>query len=258
MTDENNVVAQQVVDEQTTQTSSPQVEEAPSQPQTSEAPVATEVPDELPESVEEQRRAFQEMRRELKALKEAKEESVPQSEGSAFDAFRPQGNVVPQTVNPDAFTDPVTGMTDLGAYNNAVMANARAAAVQATQEAMDEQTARSKHPDLFADPTSERQIADLWFAAKMRGENVTVTQVADSFAQRFGKVVSKAEKAAAERVLTEVSAKEQASAGVPAQSGTVGQAAVSYEADDGLKERARFGDENALAELMARVPWAGR
>lgn len=250
------MAAQNAVDTTTTQTSSPQVEETATPSQTTEVKTQ-ESTDELPESIEEQRKAFQEMRRELKALKEGTQQPVAQE--SAFDAFRPKQPIYGQgTVDPQAYADPISGNIDWNSYNQAVRQTAQYEARQAASEVLDEQMARGKHPELFADPDTERQIADLWFAAKMRGENVSVTQVADGFANRFGKVLSKAEKSAAERVLTEVSEKEKAALAVSSQSSATAQSQLTSYETEAAQERVRRGDTDALASLMSKVPWAGR
>jgi hypothetical protein len=249
------VAAQSAVEQTTTQTDSPRVEEKPTVSQTTESAAVQEVSDEFPESQEEQRKAFQQMRQELKALKEAKEETPKES---AFDAFRPQQQVTGAPVDPQLYADPISGNVNWQAYNQALKQEATTAARQAAQEMMDEQTARTKHPDLFTNPARERKIADLWFAAKMRGENPTITQVADEYARELGSVLSKAEKNAAEKVLTEVSEKEKAAMAVTSQSSHAAQAQVTSYETEAAMDRVRRGDTDALASLMSKVPWAGR
>lgn len=248
--DKDETKAEEKVVEETTPQTSPAAEEPTTEVQTTEEPV--EVSDEPKEMSPEARKAFQEQRLEIKRLKE-EQETRKQSE-SAFAPFRPQPSA---GVDVNRFTDPNTGMTDWNAYNGAVAQDARAVASQAANEQIDEFKAREKHPDLFGDPETERLIADTWLAAKMRGENLPVTSIADRLAKRFGKAVSKAEKIGAEKMLQEVSTKEQATM-APAPSSSGAERAQEVEDLDKLKiqSRGRGRDsEEAVAQRMKSVPW---
>lgn len=242
--------------EETTSVVTPPVTEESSTDSNQTPEVVTpvnEVPDSLPNDTEEQRRAFQEMRLENKRLKEEMEARGKTE--SAFDAFRPKQ--VTSQLDMGQFTDPMTGEIDLARYNQSVVAQAnQTATVQANQavdERLDEFQARNKYPDVFTDKESEQEVADRWFAAKMRGENPSVSEIAKKVASRNSKAVSKAEEIGAEKALNELTPKEQA--GLNAQSVTSSQAnaELSAEANEVSRSKVRHGDDIELAKLMAKV-----
>ncbi len=260
MTDILDEAAQSAVETDTTDTISPQVEEQGNQAQTEQGETPEVNVDDFPTDVAEQRKAFQEQRLEIKRLKEERETKVEPNRPSAFAAFRPQS---PQAgvVNIQQFTDPNTGDINLDAYNAAVLSRAESVATQkATQavtEQLDEANARSKYPDLFKDADIEREIADRWLAAKVRGEEVTVVQVADQVNKRFSKAVSNAEKAGMERALTEVTPKEAAALAVTGQTRQSRQSGSDAEHAK-LVNESRMGGlkgENAVAARLAGIPW---
>lgn len=253
---DNTSVEQNAV-EQTTQTNSPNVEGAPTESQTPNAEVVPQetqevAPDNVESSMtEEQRRAFQEQRLEIKRLKEESEARVKTE--SAFDAFRPK-QVPSVELNQNQFIDPVTGDFDWSRYNQQVVANAnQVAGVQANQvvnEKLDEYQARNQFPEVFANPEAEQETADLWVAAKLRGENVSISDIAKKVANRFSKTVSKAEKVGAEKVLNELTPKEQASLSAQSNNGTQ---SVASDNSDASRLKVRMGDDNELARLMSKV-----
>ena len=202
---------------------------------------------------EGQRKAFQEMRLENKKLKE--EMQSRQTGESAFNVFKPQPAA--QGTDISRYTDPVSGNVDWNGYNNAVVQQAKAEASQTVAEHLDEQNARSLYPDVFANPDLEQAIAGQWFANKLQGKDVKVSDLAKKFSGVLGKQVSqaerKAEKKGAEQVLTELSTKEQASLQASSQNNV--RQATSLEDEDRLKTQARYGDDNALASLMGKVAW---
>lgn len=275
MTDQKSVaVEEKVVETETAQTSSPQVEEPTTEVQTTldesvDQGSSLESPEDTPVGSEnwtaEQRRAFQEQRQEIKRLKEQVAER--EKSESAFNAFRPQTPPVSQSgqIRVEDFTDPVTGETNWSAYNHAVNqaivgANQNAAFVaqQTTQELIDENNARTKYPELFTDKETEQEIADMWFAAKMRGENPSIVQIAGRVAKRYGKAVSKAEKIGAEKALTEVSEKEKAGLSASGQTAEVGQKVSSEEELADLSYKTRRGDDSAIAARISKIPWANK
>ena len=261
---------EKVVETETTQVAPPTTEEPTTEVQTEvkvsdDQGTVIEGSDDMPESVEEQRRAFQEQRQEIKRLKS---EMQNRAKGeSAFKAFKPQTPPVGQVnaVNIQDFQDPITGETNWQAYNqqvnsalNQVRQSATYEAQQAVKEELDEQNARSKHPELFNDPEVEQEIADRWIAAKLRGENPTITDIADRVSKRFGKTISKAEKIGAEKILNEVSEKEQASLTVSGQTSQPAQQAASAEQLEEMSMKTRLGDDDSLAARMSKIPWANK
>jgi hypothetical protein len=267
---DNNKAEEKVVETETTQVAPPTTEEPTTEVQTEvkesddQGSVIEESVD-VPEDVEEQRRAFQEQRQEIKRLKS---EIQNRNKGeSAFSAFRQQTPPVGQVnaVNIQDFQDPITGETNWQAYNqqvNTALSQVRQSATyeaqQAVREEIDEQNARNKHPELFSDPEVEQEIADRWIAAKIRGENPTVTDIADRISKRFGKTISKAEKIGAEKILNEVSEKEQASLTVSGQTSQPAQQAASAEQLAELSTKTRYGDDDAIAARMSKIPWTNK
>jgi hypothetical protein len=275
MTDQKSVVAEEkAVETDTTQTSSPQVEESITEAETTQEEVvdqssSSESTDDLPGGSEnwaaEQRRAFQEQRQEIKRLKE--QVSTREESESAFKSFRPQTPPTGQLNVPrvENYQDPYTGETNWTAYNQAVaqreqnvLQQARFEAQQTTQDVIDENNARNRYPELFKDRETEQEIADKWFAAKMRGENPTITQIADRVAKRYGKAVSKAEKIGADKALTEVSEKEQAGLIASGQTSTGSVQAASSEELADLSYKTRRGDYDAITTRISKIPWANK
>ena len=243
--------------EPTTQTESPQVEVPSTEEQTAQLeadqPKGEQVPDvqtdEPKDPREYQNRRLAEENRRLKA------ERV-----SAFDALRPQSQVQGQ-VDVRTYTDEF-GNTNWNAYNAALVSNAQQVATtqaqQTVQEMLDEQNARTKHPQLFEDPDMEQEIADLWIAAKFRGENATISDIAAKVARRNGKDVSKAEKKAVEKVLQEVSFKEQAGLSASGQTSQGSRQVQSDEDHEQLSQATRTGSEDAIVARLKNIPWANK
>lgn len=258
---DNQNVAEESAVETTTQVSSPQTEVSSTETQTpQESATQAEVSD-VSTQTEEERRDFQIRRlaEENRRLKDEKEARAKHE--SAFNAFRP--TQVPTTgVQIENYQDPSTGEVNWQAYNYAMVQTAQQAAQVAaqatTQDLMDEQSARTKHPDLFSDPEVEQEIADRWVAAKLRGENRTISQITDAVAQRYGKVSSKVEKAAMEKVLTQVTEKEQAALAAPAQTSAPARQAVAQSDLEDLRVATRFGKTEATAVRMKSIPWANK
>lgn len=250
----NNPAEQREVETETTQANSPQAEVPTTGAQTTEGEAVQQTVSNEPKfQTEEERKAFQEMRLENKRLRD--EISARKSNESAFSAFRPKPQVVPELAQ---FTDPLSGETNWAAYNQVQSQQMEAKAAQAAEERIDEFQARQKYPDLFSDPEVEQLIADQWFASKMRGESVSISQSAERVAKRFGRVVSKAEKSGAERALEQVTPKEQASLAVSNQTTAVARQQVASDQGAHLVLATRLGDDDALAERMSRVPWANK
>ena len=274
MADQKSAVVEEKKEETvTSQTSSPQVEESTTEAQTTQEEVvdqgsSSESSDNLPVGSEnwtaEQRKAFQEQRQEIKRLKEQvarREESE-----SAFSAFRQQAPPVGQTspVRIENYQNEY-GETNWQAYNQAVqehdraiLSQARFEAQQVAEEIADENNARSKHEDLFKDKYFEQRVADRWLASNMRGENKSISQIADDEADLFGKAVSKAEKIGAEKALNEVSEKEQAGLSASGQTSESGKQAVSESEYSDLVMRTRKGSDDAIAERISKIPWTNK
>lgn len=251
---ETNAVAQNEVEE-TTQDSSPQseVQETEQTPQEPAVDAVDSSGDELPETEEERRRAFQEMRKELKALKEERQ-TREQSE-SAFDALRaPQAT---QQVDVNQYVNPNTGEIDWATYNAAIQATARQQASMEVREQLDEHDARTKYPEVFSNRALEEEVAAKYLYNKLRGQNVSVTQIAAQVSENFKKATVKAEKAGAERALNEVNEKEQAA--LSAQGQTSAPARQSQSSDDLERLRVMSRGQgqssiDAIAQRLKGVP----
>jgi hypothetical protein len=256
---QDNVAVEKEV-ETTTQTESPQVEV----PTTEEQTVTEQVDQPEQQQVSNVESEEPNDPREYQIKRLAEENRRLKSErrqGSAFDAFRPQAQPNAGQVDVNNYTDEY-GQVNWNAYNSAVNQNiqqiASTQASQAVQEQLDEQKARTNHPELFADPDTEQEIADLWIAAKLRGENASVSEIADKVDKRYRKDVSKAEKRGAEKMLQEVSTKEQA--GLSA-SGQTSQGQRVQEAEEDLAElqsETRVGNQDAIVARLQRIPWANK
>lgn len=269
MDDQNKVVEEKVVETETTQDSSPQSESPITGDETVQggsdvqAPVAEDSA-ETNGMTEEQRRAFQEQRLEIKRLKEEKE-ALPRGE-SAFNVFR--ANTPPVSNEPvqiQNFMDPITGETNWQSYNQAqqqreqsIVQQAKSEARSEVQELMDEEKARAKFPDQMNDPVTEKQIAARWLYEKWQGNNVSVTQIAGEFARNFKQAVSKAEKVGAERVLNEVSEKEKAGLTASSQSSQGAARASSMEDQAQLTAATRSGSDDAITARISKIPWANK
>lgn len=248
--------------ETTTQDSPPQSKEVTTEPQTtSEAQVEPEKKEEVPEdaelkfSDEEQRKAFQKMRLENKKLRE--EMGARQKNESAFDVFKPKAPVGGVDIN--NYVDPVSGNVNWNAYNQAVSTQATVQATNAVKEQLDEERARNLYPDVFANSKLENAIAGQWFAAKLQGKEVSITELASDYADLVKQSVAKAEKQAekrgAEQALTELTVKEAASLQAQSTNSAPARQAQSAEDEENLKVRARYGDDDALTRLVASVSY---
>lgn len=260
----NNAVEENVVEE-TTQDSSPSSKEETISPQTQQEETQVESDETTAEvsdskDVEssmtpEQRKAFQEMRLENKRFKE--EQEARKSSESAFDVFKPKQTN--QGVDPNNYINPNTGEIDWTTYNQAVVNQASVAASNAVQEQLDEDRARNLYPEVFKNPKFEEALAGQWFAKKMQGKNVSITELAAGYVDLVQDSVKKAEKVAekrgAQQALSELTPKEAAS--LQAQGTTSAQAKneLSLEDEENLKLRARRGDDDAMAQLMRGVAW---
>ena len=266
MNDNNEVVEQNAVETETIQDSSPQSESPITGGETMQedpvqAPVAEE--SDVPTDIEEQRRAFQELRLENKRLREEREQPVGES---AFNALRAQAPPAPTApVQVQSFVDPITGETDWQSFNaaqqqreQAILAQARFEAQSQVQETLDEQNARTKYPELMNNPVIEKQIASRWLYEKVQGNNLSVTDIAGEFARNFKPTVSKAEKVGAERVLNEVSEKEKAGLTASSQSSQSAAAQTSFEEAQQLSVSTRRGNDDAITARLSKIPWANK
>jgi hypothetical protein len=255
--DKNNDVVVEKAVEDTTQTSSPQVEVPSTKEQTTQEQVDQPVEEQVSdvESEVKDPREYQ-----IKRLAEENKRLKSERQGSAFDALRPQAQPV-QGVNVDNYKD-VYGEVNWNAYNASVNTYAQqVASVEADRivnERLDEQQARTKHPELFADEEVEREIADRWLAAKMRGENVSITDIADRVAKRTSKDVSRAEKRGAEKILQEVETKEQAGLSASGQTSQGARAQESLDDLDELSQQTRIGNDDAIVARLKNIPWANK
>jgi hypothetical protein len=261
---------QKVVETETTQTPSPEVEKPITGAETGvkesdDQGSVTKKSDVSDVMTEEQRRAFQEMRLENKWLKEVMESRT--DEGSAFDVFKTQAPPVaaPGPIDVRNFTDTVTGDTNWQAYNQAVqqreqrlLSQARFEAQQTVREEIDEQRARSKYPELFADKNTEKLIAAQWFFEKAQGNNASITQIAEGFARNFKQAVSKAEKIGEERALDEVTEKEKAGLSAQSQTQAEARSEASAEEEAHLSYQTRRGNDDAIASRISKIPWANK
>lgn len=257
--DETKQLAAEQVVEETTQTSSPEVKAPETQEQTEQTQQNVE-PD-LPNDETEARRAFQEQRLANKQLKEELEQlrNERQQEPSSFDSFRGQTQPAgPVDIN--HFTDQITGEVNWGAYNNAINTNAQQVAAQqarqAVSEQLDEYQARSKYPEVFSDKKAEKQIAALYLFERLNGRNVTIEQLAGEVARGTNKSLEKAAQQGAEKAITELTPKEQAS--LSAIGTTSAPARQAQSAQDDLSRRltirqgGRSADDALAAALRAQ------
>lgn len=266
----NKAVTKDVVETDTTQVAPPATEAQTINEQTTEKQVPAEsvskevsdVSDQT-EPVEPKDYQVQRLAEENRRLKEEKKARLANE--SAFNAFRPQVAPVsqPGVVRIEDYTDQLTGETNWNAYNQAqlqreqqVIQQAEWRAQQTTQDVLDENNARSKYPEVFSDPEVEQEVADRWFAAKMRGENPTISDIAERVSKRFQQAVSKAEKIGAEKMLNEVSAKEQATLEATGQN--VNQTASSQDELDDLRLKTRVGNQDAITARIKAIPWANK
>jgi hypothetical protein len=270
MDNQNQVAEEKVVETETTQTNSPQVESPITGDETmqGDAVVQTPVAEESnePKQTEAERREFQNRRlaEENRRLKEELE-SKPK-EPSAFEPFRASTPPVQSApIDVQSFTDPITGETNWQGLNQAqqqreqqIVQQARYEAQSAVQETLDEERARAKYPELMNNSITEKQIASRWFYEKTQGNNVSISDIADEFARNFKQTVAKAEKVGAERVLNEVSEKEKA--GLTATSQTSQQAVrSSSQAEiEQLSVGTRRGDADAITARISAIPWANK
>lgn len=254
--DNNNNVAVESEVEPTTQTNSPQVEVPSTEEQTApilaDQPVEEQVTD-VKEDAPTDPREFQ-VKRLSEENRRLKAERV-----NAFDAFRPQP--VQGQVDVRQYTDEF-GNTNWNAYQQAINANAQQVATtqaqQTVAEMLDEQNARTNFKELFADPDIEQEIADRWVAAKLRGENATISDIAEKVNKRFSKDVSKAEKRGAEKALQEVSVKEQAGLSAPGQTSQGARQLQSDEEYEQLSQATRVGNQDAIVARLKNIPWANK
>jgi hypothetical protein len=271
MTDQKSDLAEQKeVETETTQIESPTIESSITGDETTQTEEVSktsvvEKSDDLPEDTLEQRRAFQEMRQEIKQLKE--EKVVREKSESAFNVLRPQTPPVsqPGPIRVENYRDPLTGETNWTDYNNAVnnalVQNRQLAnyeAQQSTQELIDENNARNKHPEIFADPEAEEEIASRYLFYKMRGENVSISDIAERVAKRYSKTVSKAEKIGAEKILNEVTEKESAGLSASSQNSNPARSNESLEDSERLSVQTRRGNNDAIAARISKIPWANK
>lgn len=256
--DENQNVAVESAVETTTQTSSPQVEVPTTEEQTVETTV--DQPEVKQVSDVETDKPTDPREFQIKRLADENRRLKSERQGSAFDAFRPQAQTN-NSVDVNNYTDEY-GQVNWNAFNAAVNTQvqqvASAQATQAVQEQLDEQNARTKYSDLFEDPDTEQEIADRWVAAKLRGENVLITDIAKKIHDRNSKDVSKAEKRGAEKMLQEVSEKEQAGLSASGQTSQGMQQQIDDEDQNVLEQQTRVGDIDATVARLQKIPWANR
>lgn len=240
--------------EETTQDDSPTSETPETEQEKTEAPEDQTEKEDLPESEEERRKAFQKYRMENKQLRDELDKRK-QTE-SSFDSFRPQAQ--PQGVDINQYADPNTGQVNWQAYNSAVANQAKAEAREAAVQELDEFKARQKHPDLFADSRIEKRIASEWFFENMvRGNKVSIEKIADEISKDYEKSTKKAEKAGADKMLTEVSQKEQASASASTTTSSARQSIKAEELEN-LRQMSRGKgrtSEAAIAERLKGIPY---
>jgi len=263
---EAEVKAEEKVVDETTQDNSPESKAPVTQEQTEEGKPDSQVSDDLPEDSEEQRRAFQAMRQEIKRLKE--EGSAREKNESAFDIFRPNAGVPQSQSSPirvEDYQDPYSGEIDWNKYNGAMnnalqqtQKTAQAEAQRTTQEIIDENNARTKHPEVFSDKDLEEEAASRWLFDRMNGRNTPLSDIVDKIASRSNKAVTKAEKIGAEKMLEEVSSKEQAAVAVEGETSATSKKAISDEEFDSLRRASRGKgrtSEEAIAQRLKGVPW---
>jgi len=260
LNDEQNVAVEKEA-ETTTQTESPQVE-APAieeqttqdQPDQVENEEALDVKSEA-KSKDPRDYQIERLAKENRRLKES------EKQGSAFDTFKVQNQPVTTQVDVNNYADEY-GSVNWNAYNAAINSQiqqvARTQASEAVAEQIDENNARTKYPELFADEDTEKQMAAMWLWEKTQGNNVSVSDIAERYAKRNSKDVSKAEKRGAEKMLQEVSTKEQAGLAATGQTSQGSRLAQSEEDRVYLSEQTRVGNQDAIVARLQTIPWANK
>jgi hypothetical protein len=92
----------------------------------------------------------------------------------------------------------------------------------------------------------------------MRGENPSISDIASRVAKRFGTAVSKAEKIGAEKILEEVSPKEQAALAAEGGTSSTTRNQISDDEFETLRRQSRGKDssaEDAIAKRLKAVPY---
>ncbi|MFZ5845669.1 MAG: hypothetical protein ACOY0S_04340 [Patescibacteria group bacterium] len=235
----------------------PEVEKAP---EVSEAPVTEPKEEEAPEGMgEEQARAFQEMRQEIKRLKEERAERA-KNEDYLREAMPPSAPAAPPAVDINRFINPDTGEFDADGFNRAHEARYQAlrAEMLSLKQDLDEREARLKHPELDKDKQFEEEVAKTWLWENYRGNPVSFSQVAAKIKETRAKTVVASEEEGAKKAMEALSAKEQASLEVSPQTSAAARKEQSEAEDQALRGRTRGGDDQALAQRMAKIPWVKR
>lgn len=245
--------------EQTTQTESPQVEAPAIEEQTDQPTVDQQTEDQVLDVDSKEPKDPREY--QIKRLAEENKRLKSERQGSAFDTFRTKVSPGAVQVDINNYKDEY-GEVNWNAYNADLKyqakQEAKVEARQEVQEILDEEKARTRHPDLFADEDTEKQMAAMWLWEKTQGNEVTVSEIADRFASRSSKDVSKAEKRGAEKILQEVNTKEQAGLSASGQTSQGSRQAQSDEDLEQLSAETRVGNQDAIVARLQKIPWANK
>lgn len=223
------------------------------------------------EMSDEQARSFQEMRLEIKRLKE--EKKAREKAKSALEEVTPTPSPMASTqtdVDINKFVDPETGALDAVSYGRAVneaiqkgVAQAHRAATSATQQQLEQADAFRAYPAL--DPESDEydsdfdeEVAARLLHARYIGSKVSLRQLAEKVAAKYQKTAVKAKEEGAKQAIESLSVKEQASLETARQTSASARQEQSESEKQSLRERVKSGDEDALAQRISRVPWTKR
>lgn len=225
----------------------PPVEETAPGAVTDSAPVnEPELPTEEPsEEVEGDRtkEAFIRYRQENKQLRDELN-SLRGQQPNTFDSLKPK---------PEENTDGVN-WGQYGVYDpNQVAVQVRAEAEQATQDKLDEFTARQQVPEM-EDPEFEELVASSWFKKRYEGKNPSITNEAKRLQIWWNKASKKQQEIAVQEAVEKVSEKEEASLTSIGVNSTAAQQALSQENLQDLRLRSRRGDESAIFERLKGIP----
>lgn len=216
--------------------------EAPATEEAAPSP-ATET-DELPQDELKRREAFIKMRQENKALKSALYQAP-----SEFEALEQQFQ---QPLTPDVSAEQLLQRARL-AEQASIQAIKQ---VETLKRAQEDSELYGSFPEL--NPNSEKfdqnldaRVAEKYYFLKhVKGEPVTPLQVAQMVRSEFETVTAPVKEAAKQETLEKVSRREFATQEVTGNSAAAkSNAGPTAEYIEGLKERVRRGDRNALIEM---------
>lgn len=198
--------------------------------------------EEAPEE-DKSKEAFIRYRQENKQLRDELN-ALRGQQVSAFDSLKSKPEVNNDGVNWGQY----------GVYDpNQVAVQVRAEAEQATQDKLDEFTARQQVPEM-ADPEFEELVASSWFRKRYAGESPSITNEAKRLQTWWNRASKKQQEIAVQKAVEQVSEKEEASLTSIGTNSNAAQQALSRENLEDLKLRSRKGDESAIFARLREIP----